>query len=99
MTADGLPFLGAVPLHHETGLALLDDVGRGVRGDDAAVSQYRDTVAKNRLVHQVGADEQRRPTLGELPEGLPKPAPELRVHRGRRLVQEDYLRIVDEGAR
>src|SRR5215212_6466311 len=99
MPADGLLFLCSFALYHETGLALLDYVAWGVRGDDPALAQDRDAVAEHRLVHQMCADKQRRPAFGELPEGLPEPASQLRVHGGRRLVEEDDLRLVHEGAR
>src|SRR5215210_2702519 len=97
MTADGLFFLGAVLLYREVGLALFEDVAGRVRGDDPAAPEYGDAVAEHRLVHQMRADKQCRAAPGELPKGHPQSAPQLRVHGGRRLVEKDHLRTVDEG--
>src|SRR5918995_3309254 len=64
MPADGLFFLAVAFLYRKPGPALFEDATRSVGGDDPALTEYRDAVAKHRLVHQVRADKQGRAASG-----------------------------------
>jgi hypothetical protein len=48
------------------------------------------------LLEVVGGEEDRRPQLAELPDLLPHARPRLGIEAGRRLVEEQDLRPVDD---
>src|SRR5690606_36227300 len=73
-------------------------VGRALE-HEPALAEDREAMAALGLVHVVRRDEDGRAPIGELEEALPELAPRLGIDAGRRLVEEDKLRIVDDGAR
>lgn len=75
-----------------------DQPVRGVEGGDPAVDEDGDAVAQRLgLVEVVGRVDDRAALALEGAQHLPQIAAGLRVEGGRRLVQEDQLRAVDEG--
>ena len=64
--------------------------------DHLAVGDVDDAVAALGLVHVVGRDEHGQPLGGELVDLVPELAPRLRVDAGRRLVEEEELRLVHD---
>ena len=76
------------------------ELGRLARGDDAAVIDDRDAVARVGLFEIVRRQEERRPVLGaELLEESPDPAALARVEAEGRLVEEEDRRAVEDPAR
>ena len=94
--ADGI---GDAQLEHLPRGVLVDQLPRRALGHDLRLVHDDEVVAQLlRLVHVVGRDDQRRPAPLQLVEALPQQVPRLRVEAGRRLVQDDQLRLVDERA-
>ena len=77
------------------GVALGHQPGRSVAGQHGPRVHQRDAVAAHGLVHEVGRDEDRHPLPPrEVDEQLPELVAGDRIHAGRRLVQEQHLRLV-----
>src|SRR5450830_825326 len=75
-------------------------LGRAPRGDEPAVEDEGEAVALLGLVHGVRRDEDRHPARGrELVDEVPEEAPPPRVHATGRLVEEEELRLVEQGRR
>src|SRR5207245_7869226 len=89
-------------LHHEGGSPERPlEICRRVRGEYPPPVDYRHAVADRvYLCHVVGREEDRPPILPSLlDEELPYAHSGHDVQSYRRLVEEDYLRVVDEGSR
>ena len=79
---------------------LADERGRRALGHDRALVDDDEAVAELLgLVHVVGREHQRRALLLEPEQPVPQDVPRLRVEAGRRLVEQQDARVVDEGAR
>src|SRR5213075_2526252 len=77
-----------------------DELARRPEGDDLAMVDDRDTVAKSLgLVHVMRREQNRAAGRLELPDELPDLTARLRIEPGRRLVEEEQLRIADDRAR
>src|ERR1035437_1910416 len=75
-------------------------LGRTPRGDEPAVEDEGEAVALLGLVHVVRRDEDRHPARGrELVDEVPEEAPPARVHATGRLVEEEELRLMEQGRR
>ena len=78
---------------------LLDELARRPLGDDLRLVHDDEPVAQLlRLVHVVGRQDERHAALLEPVQPLPEQVPGLRVEPGRRLVEEQDRRLVDERA-
>ena len=76
------------------------ELGGRALGEDAAVLDDRDAVAERlRLVEVVRRQQDRLAELLQAADRLPGGAPRGRVEAGRRLVEEDQLRVADERQR
>src|SRR5579884_1074428 len=94
---------GRVAVHAEqhdvAGYLALERVG-GALGDDLPVIDDRQAVAQRvGLLQVVRGQEHRRPTVAQAPHLVPHPRPRLGVEAGRRLVEEDQPRLVDQAER
>ena len=70
-------------------------VGIGER-DEPAVGDQCDAVARLRLAHVLGRDQEGSSGVAEPMELIPDPRSKERVDPGRRLVEEEQRRVVDE---
>jgi len=69
-------------------------------GDDLAVENHRESVAQLiRLFEVLRGQKDRRPEVVDAPEVVPQPVARLRIQPGRRLVQEDQRRSVNQRGR
>ena len=76
--------------------ALGDDLRHGAARHDLAVGDVDDAMAALGLVHVVGRDQHGQPFGGEFVDLVPEFAPRLRIDAGRRLVEEEQLRLVHD---
>ena len=82
------------------GVALGHQPRRGVAGEHGPRVHQGDPVAPQRLVHEVGRDEDRHPlTAREVDEQLPELVAGDRVHARGRLVQQEHVGLVQDGDR
>ena len=95
---DDASLIGRDDFHHRPG-QLPAQIVRRVEGDDFAFVQQRDPVAALGFVQVRRADENRDALLQELREELPELAARHRIDAGRRLVEQDHARLVDQRAR
>ena len=71
---------------------------RRIEGDDLPVVDHRHAIAQLlSLFHIMRGKQNRLSRLLESAHNLPQPPPGLRIKAGRRLIQEDHVRIVDQG--
>ena len=78
---------------------LLDQAPRAAFGDDLRLVHDDEAIAQLlRLVHVVGRQDERHAALLEPVQAVPQQVPRLRVQAGRRLVEEQDRRLVDERA-
>ena len=78
---------------------LVDELPRRSLGHDLGLVHDHEVVAQLLgLVHVVGRDDERRAAALELIEALPQQVARLGVQAGRRLVEDDEVRLVDERA-
>ena len=75
------------------------DLPRCPLHDDASAVDKGQTVAVLRLVHVVGGHEDGAPFLGQGVQEVPESAPRDGVHAGCGFVQEEHLRLMENGAR
>ena len=81
------------------GGVLLDERARAAFGDDLGLVHDHEPVAQLLgLVHVVRRQDERHAALLEPVEPVPQQVPRLRVEAGRRLVEEQQVGLVDEGA-
>ena len=84
-------------LGHLAGRVLLDERARAPLGDDLGLVHDHEPVAQLLgLVHVVSGQHERDAALLEPVEPVPEQVPGLRVEPGRRLVEEQDRRLVDE---
>ena len=77
--------------------AAADELVDGPQLEDPAVIHDRDPIAQDlRLLHVVGGQEHGPPVGLQSPDDVPQRPPRGRVEAGRRFVEEDELRVVDE---
>src|SRR3990172_3327482 len=86
-------------LEHRTPERLGLDARGGAVGDQPSLVDEPERVAELRLVHVVRRDQDRRAAVGEPAHQGPEGPARDRVHAGCRLIEEDHLRRVHEGAR
>ncbi len=72
--------------------------GRAIDGEHAPLVQQRDARAPLRLVEVRRRHHDGEPVAEELRQQLPELAPRDRIDAGRRLVEQQHLRLVDERA-
>ena len=78
------------------GVQRIDQLARRAERDHLAVVDDGDAVAEAlRLVHVVGGEQDRAAAGAELDHLVPELDAALRVEAGRRLVQEEHLRVAD----
>src|SRR6516162_9531298 len=91
--------LAEAELDHLAGRVALDELARRPLGGDPALVHDDEPVAELlRLVHVVRRQEERHPAPFEPVEPVPDDVPGLRVEPGRRLVEQEHFRVVDERA-
>ena len=76
--------------------AFFDHLVDRAGGQHLAVGDVADAVAALGLVHVVGGDQHGQPAAGEAMDLVPELAPRLRVDAGRRLVEQQQLRLVHD---
>jgi hypothetical protein len=94
--------LRAVPEHFDNLRldVLRDQLARRAFGDLAPVIDDRNAVTQALgFVHEVRREQYRAPVARERPQAFPDEVPRLRIEARRRLVQEDELWVVHQGAR
>src|SRR2546423_8719587 len=92
---DGAAVLAVADLGGRRGA---DQVGRRADRDDLAASENRDAIGQALgLVEVVSREHDRLAEAAEGAQRLPGLAARVRIEAGRRLVEEDQLRVADEG--
>jgi hypothetical protein len=80
------------------GAAGLDQARRGIRGEDMPGIHQRYPIAALRLVHEVCGDENGYFLIArQIDQNFPKPVPRQRIDSRGRLVENQDLRLVDDG--
>ena len=94
-----VPALRAVPLHGMCA-KLLAECARGLHIDQQPLVDDSDAPAERlRLLDIVGRQQHRHPMTRNIAHEIPDAAADLRVERYRRLIEEEYLRPVNQRAR